>query len=138
LSYAGRAVTASDAGMWLPVLAGRSVSVPTLAAWTERPLQPDFFTQTRQLAAYTQFPIDSEIERLVSKGSIPKPLDPSDPQILALMQQLGVTHVYAGTPGGASKPRLNLAAMRKDDCHYKLIYPPDNGVYIFEVNYNCK
>jgi len=137
ISYAGRAVTASDAGMWLPVLTGRNVSVPALAAWAEHPIEAGFFTNTRKLAAYTQPKSDPEIARLTSIGSIPTPLPPSDPQTLTLMQQLGITHVYSGTPGGASKPRLDVAAMRADTCHYKLLYHPDSSLYIFQVMYTC-
>jgi hypothetical protein len=52
------------------------------------------------------------------------------------MKALGVTHVYSGAFGGRSVPRLNVAAMRADPCHYRLVYPPAGGVYIFEVNYS--
>ena len=137
ISYAGRAVTASDAGMWLPVLVGRSVSVPALAAWTERPLQPDYFEQARTLAAYTQPTNDPTIQGLAAKSSIPPPRNPSDPMLLDQMRKMGITHVYSGTPGGASQPRLDVASMRRDSCHYKLIRPPEDGIYIFEINYNC-
>ena len=139
LSYAGRGVTASDAGMWLPLLANRQVSVPALAAWTENPIVPDFFTQARKLAAYTQPAGDPVIQRLVALGTVPAPHSPSDPEMLALMQAQGITHVYSGTSGGATKLRLDIAAMRRDACHYRLARPPDEGVYIFEVSYSsCK
>jgi hypothetical protein len=142
ISYAGRAVTASDAGMWLPVLAGRNVSVPALATWTERPSETDFFTDSRTLAAYTQPAADPETQRLVSIGKTPAPVPPGDPRLLALMQKLGITHVYSGTPsttpGGASKPRLDVAAMSKDTCHYKSLYPPGSDVYVFQVVYSCR
>jgi len=49
---------------------------------------------------------------------------------------MGITHVFSGTAGGASRPRLDIAAMRRDACHYKLVYPPTNGIYIFEVSYS--
>ena len=132
-SYSGRGVTASDAGMWLPLLAGRNVSVPALASWTEHPIDPQFFTETRTLAAYTQPAKDPEVQRLVATGTMPAPLSPSDPRFLSLMQQLGINYVYSGTTGGASKPRLDVAAMRKDGCHYNLVYPPQDGVYIFAI-----
>jgi hypothetical protein len=139
ISYAGRGVTASDAGMWLPLLAGRNVSVPALASWTEHPIESDFFVKSRELAALTQPPNDPAVQALVNAGSIPPPRGLTNPETLSLMQELGITHVYSGTPGGASKLRLDLAAMRGDSCHYRLVYPPERGVYIFEVSYtSCR
>jgi hypothetical protein len=139
-SYAGRAVTASDAGMWLPLLTGRNVSVPALSAWTERPIEPDFFTNTRTLAAYTQ-PLDdptgtdqSTQAALVRNGKIAQAHSLTDPATLALMKQMGITHVYSGVSGGVSKPRLDILRMRRDSDHYRLVYFQD-GVYVFEVRY---
>src|SRR4029078_13392061 len=97
-SYSGRAVTASDAGMWLPLLTGRNVSVPALNSWMERPIEPDFFTRTRELAAYTQPLVSTPTSGtsqadLVSRQVITGAHSLSDPETLALMRQLGVTHV---------------------------------------------
>jgi len=128
-SYSGRAVTASDAGMWLPLLTGRNVSVPALNSWMERPIETDFFTRTRQLAAYTQ-----PITPLSVGGTTQAERPLSDPAALELMRGLGVTHVYVGAQGGASKPRLDVVALRRDTDHYKLVYF-EEGVYIFEVVY---
>jgi hypothetical protein len=139
-SYAGRAVTASDAGMWLPLLAGRNVSVPALSAWMEHPIESDFFTNTRTLAAYTQ-PLDdpkgadqSTQAALVRNGKIPQSRSLTDSATLALMKQMGITHVYSGVRGGVSNPRLDIVAMRRDSDHYRLVYFQD-GVYVFEVHY---
>jgi len=140
-SYAGRGVTASDAGMWLPLLTGRNVSVPALSSWTEHPFVPDFFTETRTLAAYTQPRTDLEVQRLAATGAIPAPLDPGDPQALALMKKLGITHIYSGTAEGtASKPRFDLAALRRENCRFKLLYTAPGGVYVFQIQYGatCK
>ncbi|HKP51560.1 MAG TPA: hypothetical protein VJ183_02800 [Chloroflexia bacterium] len=137
ISYAGRGVTASDAGMWLPLLAERPVSLPALSSWSEHPVDPELFTNARQLGAYTQPGSDPEIRRLVALGTVPAPLPPDDPELLALMQRLGITHVYSGTAGGASKQRLDVAAMRRDSCHYNLLYSA-SGVYVFQVIYSCK
>jgi hypothetical protein len=138
-SYTGRALTASDAGMWLPLLTGRNVSVPALNAWMERPIERDFFTRTKQLAAYTQPMTETTasgtaLSDLVARKIIPAQRSLSNQETLDLMRQLGVTHVYVGAFGGASKPRLDVPTMRKDTKHYKLLYNQD-GVYIFEVIY---
>jgi len=139
-SYAGRGLTASDAGMWLPLLADRNVSVPALSAWMEHPIDPSFFTDTRKLAAYTQpigkpgQPGDSLQLNLVNKKVITGTANLSSPQALAVMQKLGITHVYSGAKIGPSAPRLDVEALRRDTDHYRLVYFKD-GVYVFEVRY---
>jgi hypothetical protein len=139
-SYAGRGLTATDAGMWLPLLADRNVSVPTLSAWQEHPIDPLFFTDTRKLAAYTQpigapgQPGDSLQVNLVARNVITSPADLSSPQAVALIQKLGITHVYSSPKIGNSHPRLNVEALRRDTDHYHLVYFKD-GVYIFEIAY---
>ncbi len=140
ISYKGRGVTASDAGMWLPLLAQRNVSVPALSAWIEHPLTPTFFTMTKELAEYTQ-PLtstnaldDSTQSKLVENQTIAQPRTLSDPVTLGLMNALGISYVYSGAGGGASQPRLDLTTMRRDVRHYKLVYFSE-GVYIFAISY---
>lgn len=140
-TYQGRGVTASDAGMWLPLLTGRLVSLPALSTWVERPVEPNFFTDTRKLAAYTQPQSNtlalsdrSTQALLVSKGIIPQARTLADPETLALMRELGVTHVYSGARAGKSNPRLDIESMQRDTAHYRLLYF-QGGVYIFELLY---
>jgi hypothetical protein len=139
-SYAGRGLTATDAGMWLPLLADRNVSVPALSAGQEHPIDPLFFTDTRRLAAYTQpfgapgQPGDSLQVNLVARNVITAPGDLSSPQALALMQKLGISHVYSSAKIGNSHPRLDVEALRRDTDHYHLVYFKD-GVYVFEIAY---
>jgi hypothetical protein len=139
-SYTGRAVTASDAGMWLPLLTGRNVSVPALNSWMEKPIDNDFFTRTRELAAYTQ-PLttteglanpDSNQSVLVERGIIGGPHVISDDETLTLMRELGVTHVYAGSQEGKSEMRLGIEAIRRDTAHFELIYD-EGGVSVFRL-----
>jgi hypothetical protein len=140
-TYQGRGVTASDAGMWLPLLTGRRVSLPALSAWVEHPIEPEFFTDTRKLAAYTQ-PLSDTLTLsdrstqalLVSRGIIPQARTLTDPETLSLMRELGVTHVYSGARAGKSKPRLDIESMQRDTAHYRLLYF-EGGVYLFEVIY---
>ncbi|HET9494059.1 MAG TPA: DUF6541 family protein [Chloroflexia bacterium] len=139
-SYLGRNVTGTDGGMWLPILAGRITSLPVLSAWVEHSPFPDFFPDTRRLAAYTQ-PWDplreldaSFQEYLVDLGIIPTPAGMSDEVVLELMRKLGITHVYSGAQEGKSLSRLDVEAMRADPVHYELVYF-DGGVYIFRVEY---
>jgi len=138
-SYLGRAVTASDGGMWLPLLTGHNVSVPALNSWMERPIETDFFTRTKVLAGYTQPMTEAEpgatdLAGLVQKNIIPVERSLSNSETLDAMRGLGITHVYVGARGGRSKPRLDVVEMRKDAQHYKLLYFKD-GVYVFQVIY---
>jgi hypothetical protein len=139
-SYTGRAVTASDGGMWLPLLTGNNVIPPALSAWMEKPTVPTFFTDTRKLAGYAQ-PIGgpqqtdpSTQTNLLSRGTIAEVRPLTDPEALKLMRVMGITHIYSGADGGASSPRLDVAALRRDSQHFNLVYSRD-GVYVFEVRY---
>jgi hypothetical protein len=126
--------------MWLPVLTGRTVSLPALSTWVERPVDKDFFEQARRLAAYTQ-PLDdpAKLDRstqaiLDDRGVIPRPRDLSQPETLDLMRQLRITHVYVAAKSGRSNPRIDVEVLRRDPRHYEQVYSQD-GVAIFEVHY---
>jgi hypothetical protein len=139
-SYLGRNVTATDGGMWLPLLAQRNTSLPVLSAWVEHSPFPDFFPDTRRLAAYTQpwNPLDeadaSTQDVLSTVGVIPSPAHMTDDVVLDLMHKLGIIYVYSGAQEGISRSRLDIQAMRGDPEHYDLVYYAD-GVYIFRVLY---
>ena len=140
-SYVGRGVTASDAGMWIPLLTRRSVSLPALSTWMERPVEVGFFEKARLLAAYTQ-PVDdptqvdpSTQQRLVGLGILETTEPITSTRTLRAMQQRGITHIYSGAPEGHSTPRLDINAMQKDTQHFRLVYDQE-GVLIFEVAYN--
>jgi hypothetical protein len=142
-SYNGRAVTASDGGMWIPLLTGRGVSVPALNSWMERPTRRDFFELTRALAAYSQ-PLTptttlrnptSNQEGLVERGILSEPHALTDREALALMKELGVTHVYSGSSEGWSESRLSLDAIRSDAEHFEPLYSA-GGVEIYRVRYD--
>lgn len=139
-SFVGRGVTASDAGMWIPLLTGRSVSLPALSTWMERPVEEGFFEKARLLAAYTQ-PLDdptqtdrSTQQRLVGLGILETTEPITSTRTLKAMQQRGITHIYSGAPEGHSTPRLDINAIRKDTQHFRLVYDRE-GVLIFEVAY---
>jgi hypothetical protein len=140
-SYAGRGLTATDAGMWLPLLAagGRTVSIPASITGNEQPVDPQFIVDTRQLAGYTQ-PVgspgqtgDSLQENLVAKGIIPHTGNITDAETLALIRKLGYKYVYMGAPGGLSKSRLDIEAMKRDTKHFTALYSA-GGVNIFAIN----
>ncbi|MEO6457835.1 MAG: DUF6541 family protein [Chloroflexia bacterium] len=139
-SYVGRGVTASDAGMWIPLLTGRGVSLPALSTWMERPVEVGYFEKARLLAAYTQ-PLDdptqvddSTQQRLVGLGILETTEPITSTRTLKAMQQKGITHIYSGAPEGHSTPRLDINTIRKDTQHFRLVYDQE-GVLIFEVGY---
>jgi hypothetical protein len=141
-SYNGRAVTASDGGMWIPLLTGRGVSVPALNSWMERPVRRDFFELTRALAAYTQ-PLtptttlqnpNSNQALLIERGVMSEPHEVNHREALDLMKELGVTHVYSGSSEGKSESRLSLDAIRRDPRHFEPVYSA-GGVEVFRVLY---
>jgi hypothetical protein len=139
-SYAGRGLTATDAGMWIPLLAGegRTVSIPASITGNEQPVDPEFFTDTRKLAAWTQppgkpgEPGDSLQSSLIEKGIIPHPGSITGTETLALARKLGNEYADVGAQGGLSKPRLDVDAMKSDSAHFTLLYS-QNGVYLFEL-----
>jgi hypothetical protein len=139
-SYAGRGLTATDAGMWIPLLAGggRTVSIPASITGNEEPIDPRFFADTRKLAAWTQ-PVgepgeagDSLQVDLVTRGIIPYTAAITAEETLALMRALGCDYIYVGSQAGPSHQRLDVEALRHDEGHFTLLYFQD-GVLIFEI-----
>lgn len=118
-SYGGTSPVGADGGWWLPLLAGRQVTVPPLAYGGEVPLEAAARQRIREL--------NMEVQES----------SPGDPDLLALLQAEGVTHVYVGQRQG----RVNNPDKSTLDPHllaqsanYELVYRQDR-VWIFEVVY---
>ncbi len=118
-AYGGTSPVGSDGGWWLPLLAERQVTVPPLAYGGEVPLEA---------AARQQI---QELNVRVHESS------PDDPDLLALLQAEGVTHVYVGQRQG----QVNNPGASAIDPHllaqsgnYRLVYRQDR-VWIFEIVY---
>ena len=115
LAYGGSVAVGADGGWWLPLLAHRQTTLPPINYATERGLQPDY--------AQAVVTLTSEIQ---SKGV-------TDPTVLALSRERGVTHVYIGQRQGRvnnSQPMLDSAALLKSP-HFRLVYHQDR-VWVFE------
>ncbi|MGI8586974.1 MAG: DUF6541 family protein [Chloroflexia bacterium] len=99
-TYQGRAVTATDAGMWLPLLAagGRHVSVPPLSVGSEG-------RQTGELAEQTAALYTAS-------------LAPTQPAGLNLMARDGLNYVFLGEQTATISPTLLL----KDQADYCALY----------------
>jgi len=118
-AYGGTSPVGADGGWWLPLLAGRQVTVPPLAYGGEVPLEAEARGRIQAL------------NMRLSES------DPDNPDLLALLQAEGVTHVYVGQRQG----RVNNPSRSPLDPHllvqsanYQLVYRQDR-VWIFEVVY---
>ncbi|MDQ3707673.1 MAG: hypothetical protein M3437_21060 [Chloroflexota bacterium] len=84
-------VLGTDAGIWVPYVAGVPSSVPPMTAYNERPIDPDYIAKLTNL-------VTSGIEPLKRKdGKTGAPL-PTTADWDAL-KQAGITHIYAGSRG---------------------------------------
>jgi hypothetical protein len=97
--WSPRNVYGSDSGLWVPLLAGVRSTVPPLPAYNERLSDPDYFEDALQVVAF-------------------EPIVGREPDWDALTG-MGVTHVFAGTRGGAfdipmmlTSPRVELVFQR--------------------------
>ncbi|MGH2523790.1 MAG: DUF6541 family protein, partial [Anaerolineales bacterium] len=77
-AYSGTLVVGSDAGWWLPLLAGRSTALPPINYGTEQGPRPDYREWVNRLSA-----------RVFEKG-----LD--DSETLALLREQGIAYIYVG------------------------------------------
>jgi hypothetical protein len=106
--YSDNYVLGSDAGYWLPLLAGRATITMPMIYPAERAASPDL------------------LERLVALDRLNGKL--TTPEALALMQKEGITHVYVGQRGGPIS-----AEELEESPHFKLAYHT-GPVYVFEVD----
>ena len=98
--YQGRAITASDAGMWLPLLAGggRTVSIPPLSSGSEGQQAQDFAAGVQALYQASRAP--------------------TAPASLATLKGQGIGYVFIG----AITPSISMPAPLRDPGHYCLLF----------------
>lgn len=119
-TYWGSLISGSDAGWWIPLLAGRRTTLPPQIYNTEDQPYPGY---RQDLCTLTKLLLE-------------EPLDA--PEVLSALQKWGVTHVYVGlhrdqlpfgwARGGLTNERL------LDSAHYRPLYLRD-GAGVFEVVY---
>jgi hypothetical protein len=95
-----------DSGAWLWSLLGRKTTMPP----ADYSLQPDWASR-----------VNAFNERLS------KITDASAPEMLALLREAGVTHVFIGARGGTLKPEMFV-----NSPHYRLLYT-NGAAWVFEV-----
>ena len=105
--FADDYVIGSDAGYWLPLLAGRAAITAPMIYTAERAESPDF------------------LERLVAFDRLQGNL--TSPEALALLQREGITHVYVGQRSGS----IAVEELLKSP-NFKLVYQ-NGAAYVFEV-----
>ncbi|HMA35737.1 MAG TPA: DUF6541 family protein [Chloroflexia bacterium] len=114
-TYQGRAITATDAGMWLPLLAGggRAVSVPPLSTGAEGRQAADL---ARRTAA------------LYQAGR-----QPTAPASLAVLRREHIGYVFVGEQA----PTISTTLLLRDPGDYCLLYQQGRS-YIFGVQAICR
>lgn len=116
-AFYGSAVVGADGGWWLPLLAQRPTTLPPINYTFEAEPWPGYRQAVNGLVA--------DIARLGI----------DHPQVLAELQQQGVTHLYLGQrQGGLNNPGPPLlqAAALQESPYFNPIYHQDR-VWIFEV-----
>jgi hypothetical protein len=86
--YGGLMLVGTDAGWWLPLLAGRQVSVPPLSYGSELSSDPDLASRTDALAATLRGARLSDLRA--------KSIDLTGDDALAALRAAGITHIYIG------------------------------------------
>jgi hypothetical protein len=110
-AYGGGTEVGTDAGWWLPLLAGRQGTLPPLLYGSEQAADPGYAEGVHQLA---------QTVRDAGAGS---------PAVLQALRAAGVTHVFVGARGGYLKPDA-LAALPA----YEMVYH-QGGAWVFRINY---
>jgi hypothetical protein len=109
---------ASDAGGWLPLTTHRQITLPPMTYTVEKAPRADY-NQWVPLLPY-------EIQ---AKGV-------TDPSVLAMLQERGITYVYIGqAPGPLNDDPYKIPiAQLLNDPHFQPIYHKDL-VWVFKINY---
>lgn len=117
-AYGDTLIAGSDAGWWLPLLAGQQTTLPPLNYGMEQGPFPEYRQWINELTAIIQ-----------AKGI-------DDPQVLDMLAERGVTHVYIGQQEGKvnnAHPLITVESLI-DSPHYQQIFNLDQ-VRIFEFIY---
>jgi hypothetical protein len=106
------AIYGSDAGMWVPFIAGVSSSVPPLPAYNESLADPNYLTSILDIIRFEPLSV--------------RQMEPSDWQAL---RDRGVTDIFVGTRGGNGA--LDIPDLLASD-QVSLVFHRD-GAYLFQL-----
>jgi hypothetical protein len=118
LAYGGTIAVGSDAGWWLPLLAGRPTTLPPMSYVTEANLDPDAVRKTNELTA-----------QILAEGA-------AGGEVLKMLANRQVSYVYIGQRGGRvnfAGPVLEPAQLLSSPA-FQPVYHQDQ-VWIFKVNH---
>jgi hypothetical protein len=101
-----QAVHGSDAGLWTPLLAGVRSSVPPIPAYNERPFDPHYIDDLREIVGDAHYGGEPDWDAL---------------------KAVGITHIYVGSRGGG----LSVSQLVHSD-HTRLLFQED-AVWVFEL-----
>jgi len=114
--YDGRSAVGSDAGWWIPLLAGRANTMPPqYALLNERPIDADYTRKVVELVAGLEAN------------------SPASPEGMRLLCEQGITHVYIGQRQGTvgfAAPQLFAPDDFAPQPAFDLVYREDR-VYVF-------
>jgi len=115
LAYNGTASVGSDGGWWLPYTAHRLTTQPPLNYVSEQGIQPDFQKRT------------NELTEMIEHHGV------NHPDVLLMLQERGVTHVYIGQMNGSVNSGGKHLDVQQilDSIHFTPVYHQDQ-VWIFE------
>ncbi len=120
--FADSVAVGSDAGWWLPLLAGRQITLPPINYTLEDGPRPDYIAWV------------NELPRQVQTAGL------TTHDTLAMLRARGVTHIYVGQRGGRVNYRgphvIDPAALQASK-DFSLAYEA-NDVWIFELNSSAK
>ena len=118
LAYEGSLAVGADGGWWLPLLAGRQISLPPIS----------YSYETGQTDAQGLEGARLVTEEIQAKGV-------THPDVLALLAQRGINYVYIGQGQGRvnySGPYVLDPLRLASDPHFEAVYHQDR-VWIFEI-----
>ena len=117
-AYGGSSIVGSDGGWWLPLLTNRQTTLPPLVYVAEAGPIPNY-----------RLWINALTEKINSKGI-------TDPEVLAMLTNRGVSHVYIGQRQGKVNNGVGIVLepeLLLFDPHFDLLYHQDR-VWIFEYH----
>lgn len=109
-SWSKTSVQGSDAGLWIPLLAGKHSTVPPLPAYNEKLADPRYLDDLRELAL----------------GPVFRGAD-MPPEEWDKLEAAGVTHIFVGSRGGALDVAQLLASTRLEPLFHQ------DGVWVFRL-----
>ncbi|MEN9933980.1 MAG: hypothetical protein RLZZ387_559, partial [Chloroflexota bacterium] len=125
-AYGGTLVAGTDAGWWVPLLAGRKTTLPPLTYGSERGPYDRYWWEVNLLYQ------DLRGKRLADAR--PVALDLTTPEALARLREAGVTHVYSGataSPGPAAADWIDTDRLRASPV-FRLLYD-QGGAEVFQL-----